>query len=230
MTAFEEGFIAGYLLHNKSPAVPVIESLTVTANGTYTAPDGTDGYSPVNVKVPDKYDKGYSDGFSKAMDIISGHAPDEDVEGGGGTYSFEGGAVPGLNENQVGQIAKSLVAATGTAYITDTVHGKTIKYGTVYRSESDDWLLLLELYDSKTGNRIDSSSGSWNDSRGGGTDDIRISDISIFRGYYMGVAVNWHKYNAPPGYSTDASHNVSWINDNVTPSFVVSGSAPAFSA
>ena len=207
----------------------VIQSLTVTANGTYTAPEGVDGYNPVYVKVPDKYDKGYSDGFSKAMDIISGHAPDEDVEGGGGTYSFEGGAVPGLNENQVGQIAKSLVAATGTAYITDTVHGKTVKYGTIYRSESDDWLLLLELYDSKTGNCIDHSSGSWGD-YSGGTDDVRISNISIFRGYNMGVSVNWHKYNARPGYATDASNNVYWINDNVTPSFVVSGSAPTFSA
>ena len=36
---------------------PVIESLEVTKNGTYTAPDGVDGYSPVtvNVPVPDGY-------------------------------------------------------------------------------------------------------------------------------------------------------------------------------
>lgn len=36
---------------------PVIESLSVTANGTYAAPDGTDGYSPVtvNVPIPDGY-------------------------------------------------------------------------------------------------------------------------------------------------------------------------------
>lgn len=30
----------------------VIQSLTVTANGTYTAPEGVDGYDPVYVKVP----------------------------------------------------------------------------------------------------------------------------------------------------------------------------------
>lgn len=30
---------------------PVIEPLTVTENGTYTAPDGVDGYSPVTVNV-----------------------------------------------------------------------------------------------------------------------------------------------------------------------------------
>jgi hypothetical protein len=38
---------------------PVIEELAITENGTYTAPDGVDGYSPVtvNVPVPDGYIK-----------------------------------------------------------------------------------------------------------------------------------------------------------------------------
>ena len=34
------------------PEEPVIEPLEVTENGTYTAPDGVDGYSPVVVNVP----------------------------------------------------------------------------------------------------------------------------------------------------------------------------------
>lgn len=36
---------------------PIIEPLEVTENGTYTAPDGVDGYSPVavNVPIPDGY-------------------------------------------------------------------------------------------------------------------------------------------------------------------------------
>ena len=33
-------------------ADPVIQPLSVTANGTYTAPEGVDGYSPVTVNVP----------------------------------------------------------------------------------------------------------------------------------------------------------------------------------
>lgn len=38
-------------------AAPVIEPLEITENGTYTAPDGVDGYSPVtvNVPIPDGY-------------------------------------------------------------------------------------------------------------------------------------------------------------------------------
>lgn len=40
----------------------VIRSLTVTENGTYTVPEGVDGYSPVNVSVPDRYQEGYDKG------------------------------------------------------------------------------------------------------------------------------------------------------------------------
>lgn len=35
-----------------TPANPIIEPLSVTENGTYTAPNGVDGYSPVEVNVP----------------------------------------------------------------------------------------------------------------------------------------------------------------------------------
>ncbi len=35
-----------------TPANPIIEPLLVTENGTYTAPDGVDGYSPIEVNVP----------------------------------------------------------------------------------------------------------------------------------------------------------------------------------
>ena len=42
---------------------PVIQPLSVTENGTYTVPEGVDGYNPVNVNVPDRYDDGYRDGY-----------------------------------------------------------------------------------------------------------------------------------------------------------------------
>lgn len=43
----------------------VIKPLTVTKNGTYEKLAGTDGYSPVNVTVPDRYDEGYQDGYTQ---------------------------------------------------------------------------------------------------------------------------------------------------------------------
>ena len=41
---------------------PVIRSLSITENGEYTVPDGVDGYGPVNVAVPDRYQEGYDKG------------------------------------------------------------------------------------------------------------------------------------------------------------------------
>lgn len=43
----------------------VIMPLTVTKNGIYGTPAGTDGYSPVNVTVPDRYDEGHQDGYTQ---------------------------------------------------------------------------------------------------------------------------------------------------------------------
>lgn len=45
----------------------VIQPLSVTEYGTYSidAPDGVDGFNPVNVQLPDRYDEGYQDGYKK---------------------------------------------------------------------------------------------------------------------------------------------------------------------
>ena len=45
-------FIAGYILGLGEGGGGVIQSLTVTRNGTYTAPEGVDGYNPVIVNNP----------------------------------------------------------------------------------------------------------------------------------------------------------------------------------
>jgi hypothetical protein len=49
--------ISGIEGGGENPADPIIEPLSVTENGTYTAPSGVDGYSPVtvNVPIPDGY-------------------------------------------------------------------------------------------------------------------------------------------------------------------------------
>lgn len=47
-------FIAGYLLglEDGNAKEPVIRSLSVTENGTYTVPEGVDGYNPITVNIP----------------------------------------------------------------------------------------------------------------------------------------------------------------------------------
>lgn len=42
-----------------------IQPLTITQNGQYDAPAGVDGYNPVDVNVPDRYDEGYKDGYDE---------------------------------------------------------------------------------------------------------------------------------------------------------------------
>ena len=52
-----------------------IQPLTVTQNGRYDAPAGVDGFNPVDVNVPDRYDEGYKDGSKDGYD--KGHADGE---------------------------------------------------------------------------------------------------------------------------------------------------------
>lgn len=54
----------------------VIKSITITENGTYNAADyGRDGFNPVDVNVPDRYDEGYKDGLKDGYD--NGYADGE---------------------------------------------------------------------------------------------------------------------------------------------------------
>lgn len=70
---YDEGFADGV----KSVA---INSLTVTANGTYHAADyGCDGFDPVNVNVPDRYDEGYKDGQENGKYTFPDDTPYEDI-------------------------------------------------------------------------------------------------------------------------------------------------------
>lgn len=48
---------------------PVIQPLEVTKNGEYTVPEGVDGFSPVKVETPDRYEEGMKDGYSHGYEI-----------------------------------------------------------------------------------------------------------------------------------------------------------------
>ena len=51
-TTYKPSEMAAAITAISGAAEPVIEALSITSNGTYTAPDGVDGYSPVTVNVP----------------------------------------------------------------------------------------------------------------------------------------------------------------------------------
>lgn len=51
-TTYKPSEMAAAITAISGGAEPVIEALSVTSNGTYTAPDGVDGYSPITVNVP----------------------------------------------------------------------------------------------------------------------------------------------------------------------------------
>ncbi|MGN0508561.1 MAG: hypothetical protein ACI4GX_04955 [Ruminococcus sp.] len=54
----------------------VIQRLSVTQNGKYEAPEGVDGYNPVLVNVPDRYDEGYQDGSNDTRSEIENNSDD----------------------------------------------------------------------------------------------------------------------------------------------------------
>ena len=73
---YKDGYDEGYT-DGEAAVKAKIQSKTITKNGTYyAADDGLDGFDPVNVNVPDKYDDGYLDGyldgFESAMAYTSG--------------------------------------------------------------------------------------------------------------------------------------------------------------
>lgn len=75
-----------------TPSTPSIQSLSVTENGTYTAPSGVDGYSPVSVNVSGIVPTG-SQTFTEngTFDVTSIAEAVINVAGGGGASNFVSG-------------------------------------------------------------------------------------------------------------------------------------------
>ena len=64
-----EGYVGYSPVTVDVPTGANIIPLTVTANGTYHAADyGCNGFDPVNVNVPDRYDEGNQDGYQKGYE------------------------------------------------------------------------------------------------------------------------------------------------------------------
>lgn len=65
--------------------IPVIEQLSVIENGTYVAPTGVDGYSPVLVEVPNTYGDGDNGKVVQNRELVSQTARSEEIVSSG-TY------------------------------------------------------------------------------------------------------------------------------------------------
>lgn len=100
---------------------PVIQSITITENGHYEAPEGIDGYNPIDVKVPDRYDEGYKDGYKDAKDLnqkiieqLNGDLPPV-IDENGNTIE---NAIVSDNPEYTNDILKNIVFSNGGGSIT----------------------------------------------------------------------------------------------------------------
>ena len=125
-------FIAGYLLGlGEGSTAPVIQPLYVTQNGEYSSPDGTDGYDPVYVNVPDRYDEGYNDGYKDGYDDGYNEGYDEGYNDG-----YDDGKSSGEYIFPEGTEYEDIYGLVGGDKITDKNTGYGICSMTVI-SESD---------------------------------------------------------------------------------------------
>ena len=118
-------FIAGYLLGLGQGSPPVIKPITITKNGHYEAPEGIDGYNPIDVNVPDRYDEGYKggykDGYNDAKDL--NQKVIEQLTGNGETVTDENGntienAIISNDPDYTNDILKNIVFSNGGGSVT----------------------------------------------------------------------------------------------------------------
>lgn len=117
-TTYKPSQMAAAITAISGAAEPVIEALSVTSNGTYTAPDGVDGYSPVTVNVPQE------GGPPESAFVISGNCQ----------HRFANGGWDWFIENYVDRIStKSIATATNMFYGTKL---KSIPFNLNFRNDS----------------------------------------------------------------------------------------------
>ena len=100
---------------------PVINPITITENGHYEAPEGIAGYNPIDVKVPDRYDEGYKDGYHDAKDLNQKII--EQLNGDGETVTDGDGntienAIVSDNPDYTNDILKNIVFSNGGGSVT----------------------------------------------------------------------------------------------------------------
>lgn len=67
----------------------VIKSLEITKNGVYNAPMGVDGYTPVTVAIPDRYQEGYNQGYSDGEAAVKAKIQSKTITKNGTYYAAD---------------------------------------------------------------------------------------------------------------------------------------------
>lgn len=103
------------MMSGSSP--PVINPITITENGHYEAPVGIDGYNPIDVNVPDRYDEGYNDAKNlnqKIIEQLNGDLPPVTDENGNTIEN----AIVSDNPDYINDIMKNIVFSNGGGSVT----------------------------------------------------------------------------------------------------------------
>ena len=187
-----------------SPAA--IQPLTVTQNGRYEAPEGVDGFNPVIVNVPDRYDKGYEQGYSDGKKIYEN------------LYDHEKGTLPSVTDDMGNVIDNAIVAnndnelqdyLTSTAFVSNGDSVNVVGLGgdtefSVYRSDEYDSgegayvaKMCIKIRNRITGDEhiFEGSWGAWEGEQS--AIKMKVDQLYFYDDY--GAIGMWYSYELPDG-------------------------------
>ena len=198
-----------------------IQPLTVTQNGRYNAPAGVDGYNPVDVNVPDRYDEGHKDGYDEGY--VDGEAAvkakiqSRTITKNGTYYAADDGldgfdpVIVNIPASETGYTLPPTISAAeflqfvgGNANVSDETTGFKLVW--VYKYEgrkslcvtngmANKMLITMPISDYLTVFTIDSSTGEWyvESHRGSAWGSIEPGLIGFNDPSHTNVATNVNK-------------------------------------
>ena len=129
-TTYKPSEMAAAITAISGSGEPIIEALDITSNGTYTAPDGIDGYSPVTVNVPQ------DGGPPESAFVISGDC----------SYRFSNNGWNWFIEKYGDRITTSEVMNTENMFGSSSI--KNVPFDINYKnSVSYDYYSIISMFD-----------------------------------------------------------------------------------
>ena len=216
-----------------------IQPLTITQNGTYTAPAGVDGYSPVYVSVPDRYDEGYNNGYQQGYN--NGYTDGKEFYKN--LYDHENGDLPPVTDDMGNVIENAFEVSNddelsnyicATAFNSDGDSVNVVGFGgdtdfKIYREETvnefsgkDEVAMKMILR-----NRITGNTGILNPHRvviaDKGASTIKVKITSVTFSYNYGRVIVIYKYIKPDGTEVGDTFDNAYASNVGGTSFVGTG-------